>query len=288
MIFQCNQEGHTSYNCPTASRGGIRSSPASGYGATNSSTSQPVFDDWGTLTATSGTRSSSYDSGDKKDDWGSSSGSVSSPWANDSNAAARGGRNTPRSSAPFRDSQPVVDDWGISSNPSTVPIIKTVCHTTTGNSGADDWDAAADAWSSVNTSSSNPRSGKSSIAKAGGLNCSVVDDSWDKCPSASNSEQGQLNISRNRPNAIVKTDEDDWGRSAEVSKRDLVSSATANSRLPPMDDGNVNGFKKRNDKNFSSYRELNQSIVNAIAWNGPINHGHRSFKTSMKNVDVSL
>ena len=287
MILQRNQQGRTSDNCLTASRGGIRSSPASGNGATNLSTSQPVFDDFSTFTATSGTRSSSYDSGDKKDDWGSSSGSVRSPWANDSNAAARGGRSTPRSSAPFRGSQPVVDDWGISSNPSTVPIIKTVCHTTTGNSGADDWDAAADAWSSVNTSSSNPRSGKSSIAKAGGLNCSVVDDSWEKCPSASSSEQGQLNITRNRPNSIVKPNEDDWGRSADVSKRDLVSSATANSRLPPMDDGNVNGFEKRNDKNFSSYRELNQSIVNAIAWNGPINHGHRSFKTSMKNVDVS-
>ena len=129
FIFQCNQEGHTSYNCPTASRGGIGSSPASSYGATNSSTSQPVYDDWGTLTATSVTRSSSYDYGDKKDDWGSSSGSVSSPWANDSNAAARGGRNTSRSSAPFRNSQPVVDDRGISSNPSTVPLIKTVIHT---------------------------------------------------------------------------------------------------------------------------------------------------------------
>ena len=153
--------------------------------------------------------------------------------------------------------------------------------------GGDDWGSAADAWSSVNTSSSNLRSGNSSIAKAGGLNCSVVEYSWDKCPSASNSEQGQLNMSRNRPNSIVKPYEDDWGRSADVSKRDLVLSATANSRLPPMDDGNVNGFEKRNDQNFSSYRELNQSIVNAIAWNGPINHGHRSFKTSMKNVDVS-
>ena len=142
LIFQCNQEGQTSYNCPTASRGGIRSSPASGNGATNLSTSQPVFDDFSTFTATSGTRSSSYDSGDKKDDWGSSSGTVSSPWANDSNAAARGGRSTPRSSAPFRDSQPVVDDWGISSNPSTAPIKKTDSHTTTGNSGTDDWDAA--------------------------------------------------------------------------------------------------------------------------------------------------
>ena len=106
--------------------------------------------------------------------------------------------------------------------------------------------------------------------------------------SASNSKQGQLNITRNRPNSIVKPDVDDGGRSADVSKRDLVSSATVNACLPPMDDGNVTGFEKRNDQNFSSYRELNQSIVKAIAWNGPINHGHRSFKTSMKNVDVSL
>ena len=177
MIFQCNQEGHTSYNCPTASRGGIRSSPASGYGATNSSTSQPVFHDWGTLTATSGTRSSSYDSGDKKNDWGSSSGSVSSPWANDSNAAARGERITPRSSAPFRDSQPVVDDWGISSIPSTVPIIKPVSHTTTGNSGSDDWDAAADAWSAIDTTKSTPLSGNSSAVKVRGDDSGSTADS---------------------------------------------------------------------------------------------------------------
>ena len=86
----------------------------------------------------------------------------------------------------------------------------------------------------------------------------------DTC-SASNSKQGQLNITRNRPNSIVKPDVDDGGRSADVSKRDLVKNL-----------------------NFSSYRESNQSLVNAISWNGPINHGNRSFKTSMKNVDVSL
>nr|CAH0107910.1 unnamed protein product [Daphnia galeata] len=128
-----------------------------------------------------------------------------------------------------------------------------------GKAGGDDWGSAADAWSSVNTSSSNP---------------------WDKCPSASNSEQGQLLLytSRNRPNVVGKTDEDDWGRSAEVTDPHLL----------PLDDRNVTSFEKRNDNNFTtSYRELNQSIVNAIAWNGLIYHGHRSFKTSMKNVDVN-
>ena len=190
------------------------------------------------MTATSGTRSSSYDSGDKKDDWGSSSGTVSSPWANDSNAAARGGRSTPRSSAPFRDSQPVVDDWGISSNPSTVPIIKTVCHTTTGNSGADDWDAAADAWSAIDTTKSTSLSGNSNAEKGGG-DCDAVAGISDDCPSSSSARDSRI-ISRNRPCATLKIV--DWGILAEVGKSVSVSNDKATPHIPQMEDSNVSGL----------------------------------------------
>ena len=293
-IFQCNQDGHSSYNCPTASNGGARNSPASSFGTPNSSTSVPVFDDWGTLTVTPIARSSSYDSGEKKDDWGSSSGSASSPWSTGANAAPRGSRNTPRSSynAPIGNAQPAVDDWGISSNQSTVPVVKSsVSRTTTGDSEADDWGTAADAWSSVKTSKSTPRSGNNIVDKAGGDDWGAVTDSWEDRSSMSNAERcptTNSKISQNRPNAIGETNDDDWGIAADISKSSLVSNVRATPSLPEMDDWNVTGPRKSDANFIKNNEELNQSRINNVFWNGTINHGRRSFKTNMKHLDVSF
>ena len=322
--MQCNQDGHLSYNCPNASTGGrgTRYSPASSYGTPSSNTGLSVFDNWGTLTVTPDTKSSSFDSGEKKNDWGSASDKASSPWASGANAAPRDARNTPRSSYNARCgySQPVLDDWGIASNSSAAPpvsitagisaaddwgsaadawsSVKTAKSTplhgtsTALNSGVDDWGLAADAWSTVNTAKSTQRSGNGSAVKSGGDDWGAVADSWDDLPSGSNPVRGPRNnstISRTGPIAIVKSGEDDWGVAADVSKRGSVSNAKAKTSIPEINDWNDSGAGKGNDPNYmTNSQELSQQRIKPAPWNGTINHGRRSFKADLKSSDVSF